>query len=107
MALLDFRAICLPYCLQKQTNGSYIALNREYLPLGFNDRGSVSFNDLPVSTSYKGISATLAKKLSHKGDDDLENIYLYNDGSNPVLSDSNMAAYFKRLSLLAKLKVKT
>jgi hypothetical protein len=107
LALLDFRAICLPYCLQQQSDGSYVALNREYKPLGFNTTDSINYKDFPVATSYKGIGVALAKKLSWKGDESLEHIYLYNDGTNPLNSDSDMSIYLKKLSLLAKLKIKT
>jgi hypothetical protein len=34
MALDDFRAVFLPYCLEKRNGGRYVVLNREYKPVG-------------------------------------------------------------------------
>ncbi len=32
---VDFRAISLPYVLQRQEDGSYLVLNRKYKAIGF------------------------------------------------------------------------
>lgn len=44
MALNDFRAIYLPYCLKKQKDGNYIILNREH-NLGFNTSEHIDYSD--------------------------------------------------------------
>jgi hypothetical protein len=41
MPLGDFRSIYLPYCLDKQADGSWLVLNREYKPVGFNTKSHV------------------------------------------------------------------
>lgn len=106
MPLKDFQSICLPYCLKKQEDGSYIALNREYKPLGFNQNKHVEYSDYPIATAFKGITKTLAKKVSWEGKDDLDSIFLYDSSCTPTKSKANMEAYLNRLSLLADLKLK-
>ena len=106
MPLGDFRSIYLPYCLKKQNDGSYAVLNREYKPVGFNTRDYITYEEYPVTTKFKGIGKGVAKKLSYKGHENTETIYLYNDGCVPTQSTANMTAYMKRLTILAKLKVK-
>ena len=44
----DLRATLLPYCVQRLPDGSYIALNRDYKPLGFIDCGWVRYEDYPA-----------------------------------------------------------
>lgn len=107
LGLDDFRSIYLPYCLKKQKDNSYAVLNRQYKPVGFNTDDVIDYNDYPVTTKFKGISPSLAKKLSYDGSDDTESIYLYNDGCNPINSKVDMDVYMKKLTLLAKLKVHT
>ncbi len=107
MPLGDFRSIYMPYCLQKQEDGSYAVLNREYKPVGFNTRQHIEYEDFPVTTKFKGIGPGVAKKLSWNDSDDTDTIFLYNDGSVPTQSTENMNKYLKKLSILAKLTVKT
>ncbi len=104
MALNDFRAIYLPYYLKKQEDGKYIVLNREYKPLGFNSYEQFNYSDYPISTNLKGITEKKAIELSWNNSPDKENIFLYNDGLNPINSKSNMTKYLKKLELLAKLR---
>ena len=32
----DFRAVYFPYCIEKQADGTWVVLNRQYKPVGFN-----------------------------------------------------------------------
>lgn len=107
MPLGDFRSIYMPYCLKKQEDGSYAVLNREYKPVGFNTRAYVKYDDFPVTTKLKGIGSGIAKKLSYKGDESTDIIYLYNDGCVPVSSTTNMNSYLKKIAILSKLSVKS
>ena len=107
MALGDFRSIYMPYCLDLQEDGAYAVLNREYKPIGFNTREFITYSDYPVTTTFKGIGPSTAKKLSYNGSEDLSRIYLYDDARVPNASSANMAAYLKKLEILAMLKVKT
>jgi len=105
MALLDFRAVYLPYCLQLQEDGRYAVLNREYKPVGFYTTQFIRYSDYPVTVRLKGLGPATAAKLSVEGSDDPTLIYLYDDRTNPVLSEANMEAYFTKLSVLAKLRI--
>jgi hypothetical protein len=105
MALHDFRAAYLPYCLKKQKDGRYVPLNREYKPVGFLTYAWVNYEDYPVSAKIKGIGPALARKLSCHGSGDTEEIFLYHDGCNPIGGDAYMQDYLKKLKLLAKLRV--
>lgn len=107
MPLNDFRSVYMPYCLALQEDGSYAVLNREYKPVGFRTHDFVDYSDYPVTSTFKGIGPATAKKLSVDGSDKLESIFLYNDGCVPTRSAANMAAYLKKLELLAKLEIKT
>ena len=47
----------------------------------------------------------MARKLSYKGSEDTDCIYLYNDGCNPCYGPEEMEAYLEKLSLLGKLRI--
>ena len=105
MPLGDFRSVFLPYIIEKQPDGRYAVLNREYKPVGFYTRDFVTYADHPVLVNFKGLTAAKAAKISYKGDPDTSHIVLYNDGCVPTQSKANMQAYLARLELLAKLAV--
>ena len=101
----DFRAVFLPYCLDKQADGRYAVLNREYKPIGFCVTEHVIYDQHPVLAKLKGLTAKKAALLSAKGDPDLKRIYLYNDRCIPTRSKAGMEAYLSKLEILAKLKI--
>ena len=105
MALGDFRAVFLPYCLQKQEDGRYAVLNREYKPVGFFTREWIKYEEHPVLVKFKGLTKAKAAKLSDKGEANLDQIFLYNDATNPVRSKANMRSYLAKLEILAGLSV--
>ncbi|NTW20934.1 MAG: hypothetical protein HEQ12_11375 [Aphanizomenon flos-aquae DEX188] len=105
MSLGDFRAVFLPYCLQKEPDGRYRILNRRYKPVGLTITEFINYEDYPVCVNLKSLGQTTAAKLSWKGDPDTDKIYLYNDGCVPTENSENMQNYLKRLEILAKLKV--
>lgn len=106
MPLNDFRSVFMPYCLAKQKDGRYVVLNREYKPVGFFTRDFVKYEEHPVSVHLEGIGAATAAKLSWEGSENTDKIFLYNDGSLPTASASNMKVYLAKLQILAKLKIK-
>lgn len=103
MPTFDLRCLFLPYCLEKQPNGSYVALNRNYKPVGFTTREYATYADYPVSISLH-ITKTTAKKLSHNGDDNVDRIFLYNDGCVPTHTTANMSVYLERLAIFASIQ---
>lgn len=102
----DLRQLILIYCLQLQPDGSYIALNRRYKPLGLATTEWVDYGAFPVRFKFKrALSAAQIAALSYKGDTNPECIYLYNDGCAPTLTAENWKAYSARLERLAGYKV--
>ena len=106
MALTDFRAVFLPYLLERQPDGRYAVLNREYKPVGFFTRETVTYADYPVLVKLKGLTPRLASMLSWEGSSDVNRVFLYNDDSNPVRNKANMRAYLAKIERLAKLGFK-
>lgn len=106
MSLSDFRSVFFPYCMRKQEDGRYAVLNREYKPVGFFTRDHVTYAEHPVLVDLKGLTKAKAAKLSDTGRDDPNEIFLYNDATNPVLSKANMDVYLAKLAILAKLSIK-
>ncbi|HWR76613.1 MAG TPA: hypothetical protein VN283_05310 [Thiobacillus sp.] len=106
MPLGDFRSVFMPYCLRKQEDGRYVVLNREYKPVGFFTHSHVKYDEYPVAVQLEGIGPATAAKLSWKGDDNPDEIFLYNDGCVPTHSAKNMDTYLAKLQILAKLKIK-
>ncbi len=105
MPLGDFRAIYLPYCIEQNADGSWLVLNRQYKPVGFNTEDHIKYEDFPVVTKFKGLGPATLAKLSYSGDVHGNRVYLYNDGTNPLNGAAEMKAYLKRIELLAKLTV--
>lgn len=99
----DFRAVYFPYCIEKQTDGSWVVLNRQYKPVGFNTSDHVKYEEYPVSAKLQGIGPAVAKKLSYSGVVEGDRIYLYNDGCVPTHDKASMDVYLKKLEILAKL----
>lgn len=101
----ELRHTHFPYCLDRQEDGSYVLLNRNYKPIGFMAEQWVTYGDYPVGVNIKGMTAKLAAELDIRGRDNLERIYLYNDGSTPTGSDEDMQAYLGRLAKLMQLGI--
>ena len=98
----DFRQVFLIYCLDKMPDGSYVALNRRYKPVGLTSVDWVEYEKFPVRFKFKrALSAKQIAALSCHGDTTSQRIYLYNDGSVPTASASNWSIYAKRLERLA------
>jgi hypothetical protein len=99
--------IFMPYCLDKQPDGGYVALNRDYKPLGFDTGDFVNYQRFPITHSLKGLSPTAASEISCHGTPDLSRIYLYNDGCNPANGKArDMSDYMRRLERLSRLSIR-
>ncbi|MEH2162631.1 MAG: hypothetical protein V7K38_16690 [Nostoc sp.] len=105
MALNDFISVFFPYCVEKQPDGRYVVLNREYKPVGFKTTEHIEYEKYPICVEFKGLGSATAGKLSWNGDSSTDKIYLYNDGCVPTKSPEHMKNYLKRLEIFAKLKV--
>jgi hypothetical protein len=105
MSLDTVQFAFLPYCIQKQRDGRYMVLNREYKPVGFWTREWVDYTSGPFLVKIKGLTKRTVASISFNGDTSLDRIYLYNDGCIPTRSAKHMTAYLKRLGRIAKYKI--
>ena len=103
MSMTDVRAYHLPYCLEQVSNGKWVILNRRYKPLGMTKSTHIDYE--PWAVKLKGLTASVATKISWNNEPAREKIWLYNDGCVPTDSEANMEAYLSRLAVLAKLQV--
>lgn len=106
--LSEFRQVFFIYCLQRQEDESYVALNRRYKPVGLTSTEWVEYESFPVRFRFKrALSKLQIEALSYKRDPSPECIYLYGDGCVPTSSPSAWAAYAARLERLAGFAVMT
>jgi len=101
----DFRSVFLPYCIKKLTDGRYVVLNRKYKPLGFSTSEKLDYKSYPITVKMRGLKAKTAVKLSWNGDNNTDEIFLYNDGCVPTKNEKFMSAYLERLKILSAMKV--
>jgi hypothetical protein len=104
--LSTVRHIYLPYCVQRLKDGRYIILNRRYKPLGMEDTAWVDYDSHPSAHPLKGLTPAKAKAMSHRGDEDVDCIFLYADACIPTDGAAYWDAYSKRLKVLAALAIK-
>ncbi len=115
--LNDFFRINLPYGIARKEDGTWMAFNREYMPLGYNNEmykniPNVLYTDLPIYTKYKIRKGQLdfleneSTQYNEKGE--AVKYFLYDDGTNPMNQSTEKKAlwddYFEKLKKLSKLK---
>lgn len=100
----DLRRVCLPYCLQKQPDGRYVLLNRDYKPLGFATSGRVDYAQYPIAHALK-LTRKAVEAISVNGVVKEDAIYLYDDGCIPTDSAAHMARYLEKIAVLAKVQL--
>ncbi|EFK57344.1 hypothetical protein U0038_17565 [Sphingobacterium spiritivorum] len=119
MSLSNFFRINLPYGIARNSNNEWIAFNREYLPIGWNDVGfkrndsfkNSEYGDLPLYTKYKNISKNKIDEIIYDKElirlddkNEIEVIWFYNDKTNPTVSNK-WDSYFKIIEKLAHWEV--
>jgi len=109
MPLHDFRCVFMPYALKPVKNPKngktvYEVRNREYLPIGFGNRG---YHDHYEKHMTVELTKSTLQKLSVYpiDDEDIKDIRLYYDGSIPNRSKKNMDDYLKKVAILMKAKI--
>ncbi|MFM2268029.1 MAG: hypothetical protein RL757_1470 [Bacteroidota bacterium] len=114
MALSNFFRINMPYGISKNSEGEWMAFNREYKQLGWNSYESSTnvFNE-KLYTKYRGLTenklriiAGDEKRIIYGEDGKICKIFLYNDGTNPCSHPEYWDMYFKKIKLLAVLERK-
>lgn len=94
-----------PYCLDRQSDGSYAVLNRRYKPIGMTTGEHVDYMTAPGRVRFKRMGPATARALSFEGSENLDRIYLYDDGSTPDRGPRELAAYLERLGRLMALQI--
>lgn len=93
----------LPYCLQKQKDGSWVVCNRNYKPVGFNTSEFIRYEDYPVSAKIGRLGPATISKLQSPG---ITDSVIYLHGGYGDLDDSTKAQdYFQKLKILAHLPI--
>lgn len=93
----------LIYCLDLMPDGSYVALNYRYKPIGFSSTEHVEYEKFPVRFKFqRALSARQIASLSANGDASPDRIYLYRKGANPIRTPANWAEYTDRIRRLMK-----
>ena len=100
----DLSRIIFPYCLKKRDDGTYIVLNRDYRPIGFDSPERVEYKDYPINIKVARISKQAITEIACHVDD-TGTFWLYNDKTYPTDSAENMRVYLDKLKRLAKYKV--
>ncbi len=106
----DFRSVCLPYCIRKQEDGTFLVLNKNYKPLSFRTVDDDYLNqDLPIYFKIKGLTEKKIQQIISIGEgacvqNEGKDIFLYDSKTNPFYKEGR-ADYFKRLELLMELKI--
>ncbi|MDR7131281.1 hypothetical protein J2X69_003642 [Algoriphagus sp. 4150] len=117
--LNNFFRINLPYGIIRNDKGEWMAFNREYMPLGYNDtefkgRLPIAFEDKPIWTKYKALNEKTLLAISWDDEEGvrrdsagkIEWVFFYNDKSNPSASKlkSDWDAYFEKIKCLSNFK---
>lgn len=96
-----------PYALDRQPDGTWLALNRNYKPLGERGRDWVDYASHPARMALDGLTRDAAVLLSI---DPItgptpDRIYLYSDCSTPRLGGALLADYLEKLALCLSLGI--
>ncbi len=121
--LNNFFRINLPYGIARNAKGEWMAFNREYRPIGFNDSSEKgnpgsSYLKLNVYSNYGVISeqilldlAEIESAIQRNDTGEIIKVFFYDDGTNPVNQSNDTLklweAYFSKLKRLSKIKIKS
>jgi hypothetical protein len=89
----DFSAVCLPYCLKKQEDNTFLVLNRNYKPLSFKSiEDDFLKQELPIYLKIRGLTERKIHQIISIGEgacvqNDGKDIFLYNDKTNPLYNE--------------------
>lgn len=122
MGLTNFFRINLPYGIKKNSDNTWFAFNREYVPLGWNTKENAEsvgtvitpYQLYPIHTKYKGLTDAVIlkffknKELIHFNDNgEISTIFFYNDSLNPTNEGGDWNAYFEIIKSFASYEVST
>ncbi len=105
--------------MKKNSDGSWFAFNREYMPLGWNNESNKEsihserpFNS-EIHTFYSGLTDKRIKDaivyeelISRDEDGNIKSFHFYNDKTNPTSNEKYWYMYLETLTWISKFKVK-
>jgi hypothetical protein len=98
-----------PYCLERLSDGAWLALNRDYKPLGERTNRWVEYEGHPARVRLPGLTTALAFMLDWEPWFDeageLSRVYLHDDATSPRKSPLHRAAYLEKLKMVLELGV--
>jgi hypothetical protein len=114
----DFFRINMPYGMRRNEQGEWTFFNREYMPLGWNSKDheingekiQYPFSQFPIFTKYNSLGEKTLLKLSHSGEEsarrdengEIDQLWFYNDGTNPQSFPEYWNDYTSKLKILSK-----
>lgn len=102
----EFWQVFLIYCLDQMADGSYVALNRRYKPVGVTSVDRVEYENHPVRFNFKrALTPQQIASLSCHGDTSPKRIQLYAGALNPMDSAEHWKVYVHRLERLARYRI--
>ena len=109
-SLKDYYFRCAPYGFKKMSDGRYLGLNRDHLPLDRSRKEVGDLNQLDydnfLENAHKEIGISLSIKdielIKHTGNEDM--FWLYEDGSAPWNGTKYQAAYDKKIDKVPAVK---
>lgn len=102
----SLRALYFPYCLRRLDDGSWIILNRNYRPVGHGGSSYPDHEGIHPNFRIPNLTNSQIRALSHTGEADGNDVYLYNDGCVPTNGVRHMDDYLRRLRTLMWISLK-
>lgn len=98
-----------PYLVVRQPDHAWLALNRDYKPLGYRDNKWVDYETHPARQKLHGFTRAVALTLDTEPSFDSAGepvaVYLYSDATSPRRSKELREAYLRRLQILLDLGI--
>lgn len=99
----SFLTVCLPYCLQRTSDGHWVALNRAMKPVGI--QGSNWYlNESTLALRFTNFSPAIEQMLRARSSRK-DQIFLYTSVSDPARGADLLQEYLAKLALLAPLTI--
>jgi hypothetical protein len=102
----NVRQAMFPYGMARNPDGSWTFFNRSYKTLGTISSEWSEWDDPKHKMFLKGLGTATLAKLDVDADSTSDQIFFYNDSTNPELSAANMNAYLTKLRILIGLQSK-
>ncbi len=95
----------MPFCLERLSDGAWLALNRNYKPLGCRERKRVEYEAHPARQRLDGLTLDVARLVSYNpvGNDIPSTVYLHDAVTRLRNSPEHLRSYLEALDLLVEI----